>query len=365
MLESPFDMFRHLSVVFVGLLCVVAFTLPGLGASALTVAGSGDAIPYPTSTNTYAVTNGGKAVQVPSGMVYVPAGSFTFGSGATASNVTLEAFCIGKFPVTEAEYKAFADSTGLRDLPRHWRNGAYPEGRANHPVPNVSLNEALRYCEWVSSRTGWKVTIPSAAQWEKAARGPKGFLYPWGNWADVSYRGGELKTRFNFNAVTAVQYLTTKSNVTATYNNRRSPFFGMVTNAGRIAAYDSRSNAIFLAVSPEGGVRGWVNHETWTGFIYTDVFSALNERGGNTSPVGAYPEGVSGYGCHDMAGNLWNWTTTMITARTGAEAGKQVNEIRGGSWYATGNSCRSTGIGEGRAAWEAYNTVGFRVVMIP
>jgi len=78
--------------------------------------------------------------------------------------------------------------------------------------------------------------------------------------------------------------------------------------------------------------------------------------------VGSYPEGVSSYGCYDMAGNLWNWTATIITARTGAEVGKHVNEIRGGSWYATGNSCRSIGIGEGRAASGVYNTVGFRIV---
>jgi formylglycine-generating enzyme required for sulfatase activity len=358
-------MIKSFTVVVMSLVCGSAVVAANLAGTRLTVAANGDPIFYPTSTNSYAVTNAGVVVWVPVGMVYVPAGSLTFGSGATTSNVTLEAFCISRFPVTEAEYKAFADATGLRGLPRHWRDGTYPQGRANHPVPNVSLNDALAYCEWVSSRTGWKVTVPSAAQWEKAARGPKGFIYPWGNWTDVSYRNGELKTRFNFNAVTAVQYLTKDANVRVTYNNRRSPFFGMVTNAGRIAAYDSRSNATFLAVSLEGGVRGWVNHETWTGFIYTDVFSALNERGGNTSPVGAYPDGVSGYGCHDMAGNLWNWTSTLITARNGAEAGKEVNEIRGGSWYATGNSCRSTGIGEGRAASGAYNTVGFRVVMPP
>ena len=334
-------------------------------ATYITVAGNGDGISYPTATNTYTVTNGGKVVQVPVGMVYVPAGSFTYGTGATATNVVLDRFCIGKFPVTEAEYKVFADATHRQDLPQHWRNGTYPEGKANHPTPYVSLTDALKYCAWVSANTGWKVTIPTAAQWEKAARGPQGFLYPWGNSPEVSYRNGVLKTRFNFNAVTAVKYLTTLANTPARFDNQRSPFFGMVMNAGRIAAYDSQSNATLLAVSPEGGVRGWVNHQTWTGFIYTDVFTKLNERGGNTSAVGSYPDGVSGYGCHDMAGNVWNWTTTIITARNGAEAGKQVNEIRGGSWYATGRSCQSISIGEGRAGRSAYNTVGFRVVMIP
>jgi len=334
-------------------------------AISLTTAANGEAILYPIATNTYAVTNNGKVVQVPVGMVFIPAGPFTFGNGAAASSVNLEAYCIGKFSVTEAEYKAFADATHLPDLPQHWRNGTYPEGRANHPVPYVSLTDALKYCVWVSAATGWNVTLPTAAQWEKAARGPHGYLYPWGNSPDVSYQNGRLKTRFNFNAVTAVKYLTTLANTPATFDNRRSPFYGMAMNAGRIAAYDSRSNVTFLAVSPEGGVRGWVNHQTWTGFIYTDLFTKLNERGGNTSTVGSYPDGVSGYGCLDMAGNVWNWTTTIITARNGAEAGRQVNEIRGGSWYATGRSCQSISIGEGRIGQGAYNTVGFRIVMIP
>jgi len=252
-------------------------------ATNITVAANGDAILYPTATNAYAVTNNGNIIQAPVGMVYIPPGSFTYGTGATATNLTLDGFCIGKFPVTEAEYKAFTDGTQLRNLPRHWRNGTYPEGRANHPVPHVSLTDAQKYCAWVSSNTGWEVTIPTAAQWEKAARGPNGYLYPWGNSPDVSYRNGVLKTRFNFNAVTAVHYLTALPNSPATYNHRKSPFFGVVTNVGWIAGYDSRSNATFLAVSPNGGVRGWVNHETWTGFIYTDVFAALNERGGQLS----------------------------------------------------------------------------------
>lgn len=331
----------------------------------LTTAANGEAILYPAAANTYTVTNGGKVVQVPHGMVYIPAGPFMFGTGTGATNMNLDAYCIGKFPVTEAEYKAFADATHLKNLPAHWRNGTYPEGKANHPVSNVSLMNAMKYCAWVSANTGWNVTIPKAAQWEKAARGTNGFLYPWGDSPEVSYRDGVLKTRFNFNAVTAVSYLTVLSNTPAMFDNPHSPFFGMVTNAGRIATYTARSNATFLAVSPEGVVRGWANHQTWTGFIYTDIFTKLNARGGNTSAVGSYPDGVSSYGCYGMAGNVWNWTTTAITARNGAEFGRSTYEIRGGSWFANAASCRSTSVGEGRVGRLAYNTVGFRIVMIP
>jgi hypothetical protein len=66
-----------------------------------------------------------------------------------------------------------------------------------------------------------------------------------------------------------------------------------------------------------------------------------------------------------MGGNLWHWTTTTFVATNGAEAGQTVNMVRGGSWYSTGASCKTYDIGEGRSATGAYNSVGFRVAMIP
>jgi len=66
-----------------------------------------------------------------------------------------------------------------------------------------------------------------------------------------------------------------------------------------------------------------------------------------------------------MAGNVWNWCDTQIVATNGFERGNTVNEIRGGSWYSPIASCRSIRTGEGRSGRLAYNTVGFRLVMIP
>lgn len=65
-----------------------------------------------------------------------------------------------------------------------------------------------------------------------------------------------------------------------------------------------------------------------------------------------------------MWGNCWEWTSTEIVARNGAERGKNVNAIKGGSWYANKSSCRTDYSGEGRRAEGCYNTVGFRVVQI-
>ena len=64
-----------------------------------------------------------------------------------------------------------------------------------------------------------------------------------------------------------------------------------------------------------------------------------------------------------MAGNAYEWTSTLITATNGAERGKEVNDVRGGSWYSTGRSGMSLGTGEGRARLGGYHSVGFRIAM--
>jgi formylglycine-generating enzyme required for sulfatase activity len=336
-----------------------------LPAAYVTVSANDVKIPDPTGTKTYTVTDAGRTIQVPEVMAYIPAGDFTYGAGSAAKKVHLDGFSIGKFDVTNAEYKAFLDADGSRRAPRYWSNGTFPEGKANHPIVYVSLDDALAYCDWVSKKTGWKVTIPTAEQWEKAARGPKGTLFPWGDSSDIRYQDGVMTSKYNFNGVIAAQCLKNNPKQAVTYNNQRSKYFGTKTTVDRIAAFDSNGNAKYLAISPNGMVSGWVNHDTYTGFIYTDLFTTLNNAGGNTSAVGSYEDGKSGYGIYDMAGNVWDWCDSTLVSTNGAERGKTVNEIRGGSWYAMAGSCKSISIGEGRGARGAYNTVGFRIIVVP
>ncbi|MBI2511117.1 MAG: SUMF1/EgtB/PvdO family nonheme iron enzyme [Opitutae bacterium] len=330
----------------------------------LTTDASGNVIPHPADTTTYAVVDGTTTVQVPTNMIYVPAGSFTYGNGSSAASVTLDAFCIGRYEVTNAEWKAYLDANSLKTYPAHWSAGTYPAGKANHPVLYVSLNSALAYCAWVSAQTGWSITVPTAYQWEKAARGPSGNLYPWSNTLDASYNSstGALITKFNYNGVTAAYYLYNSPTLAVSYTNAASSYYGQSTTVSRIAAYDTSGSATYFSINSSGSVSGWVNHDTYTGFIYTSLFDTIMSTGGNTSAVGAYPASKSAYGCHDMAGNVFEWTTTVSTASNGAEAGQSVNQVRGGSWYANGTSGRSIDIGEGRSASGAFNTVGFRVV---
>lgn len=121
-------------------------------------------------------------------MVTVPAGEFVMGDGERQHQVNVSEYRIGKYPVTNAEYKQFADETGHR-IPNTNRNDEfdwetekhlYPQGKANHPVVRVSWDDAQVYCEWLSKKTGRKFRLPTEAEWEKAARGVDGREYPWG-----------------------------------------------------------------------------------------------------------------------------------------------------------------------------------------
>jgi len=94
--------------------------------------------------------------------------------------VTLIPFEIGRYPVTNAEYAAFVEATG-HTVPRHWREGRFPEELADHPVVHVTWRDALAYVAWLRERTEQPYRLPSEAEWEKTARGDDGRLWPWGN----------------------------------------------------------------------------------------------------------------------------------------------------------------------------------------
>jgi sulfatase modifying factor 1 len=144
--------------------------------------------------------------------LYVPAGPFkmgdNFGDGLPREKpvhtVDVDAFYIGKFEVTNAEWKAFRDSPdyddaslwpGNRVMPKtqipYWiqanNHGGGTPGTENYPVLGVNWDGATAYCNWISKQTGKKYRLPTEAEWEKAARGTDQRRYPWGNTIDHSY----------------------------------------------------------------------------------------------------------------------------------------------------------------------------------
>lgn len=96
--------------------------------------------------------------------------------------VDLPTFYIASTPITNLQYAIFAMSGGEKcKLPRHWKSQFPSESIHSHPVVNVSLEDVLTFCRWLSKLTQKPYRLPTEAEWEKAARGDNGFLYPWGN----------------------------------------------------------------------------------------------------------------------------------------------------------------------------------------
>ena len=81
-----------------------------------------------------------------------------------------ENISIGYAPVTNREYAEFLEATG-RKAPRGWSNGTMPGDKANHPVVNVSYEDALAYCKYLTERDGGgaRYRLPTEAEWEAAA----------------------------------------------------------------------------------------------------------------------------------------------------------------------------------------------------
>lgn len=125
-------------------------------------------------------------------MIAIPAGPFLRGSTEQTGRdderpqrtVHVDAFAIDSVEVTNARYLAFVEATGHRHPPNPFGEGTLTsaEGVEHLPVVQVNWHDAADYCQWAGKR------LPTEAEWEKAARGGDGRLYPWGNEAPTSER---------------------------------------------------------------------------------------------------------------------------------------------------------------------------------
>jgi formylglycine-generating enzyme required for sulfatase activity len=121
----------------------------------------------------------------PPGMAYVPGGEFMMGSddgdafSRPAHTIKVEPFFIDQTEVTNEAYLEFVKATD-HEAPFGWVNGKYPDGQANFPVTGVTWYDAAEFAAWKGKR------LPTEAEWEFAARGTDGRVYPWGNDPDPS-----------------------------------------------------------------------------------------------------------------------------------------------------------------------------------
>jgi formylglycine-generating enzyme required for sulfatase activity/predicted MPP superfamily phosphohydrolase len=243
-------------------------------------------------------------------LVRVPAGPFLMGSDLEKDKyawdnerpqhfVEFPEYYISKYAVTNAQYAVFVKAAGHR-VPRGWGEDRLLEGKKDHPVVSVSWYDAVAFCAWLSLESGRQVMLPSEAEWEKAARGPDGRVYPWGD-------------------------------------DRPTP---------ELCNYNYNMNI------------------------------------GGTTPVGEYsPQGDSPYGCADMAGNVWEWTSSLWDKDVGnptyaypydpdddredLEASNEHRRVlRGGSFDNKSEDIRSayriSNVPDARGPM-----IGFRVVMTP
>src|SRR3990167_7167618 len=139
-------------------------------------------------------------------MVFIPAGEFIMGNDDVDTEgfakefgirkghfyedekpmrkIFLQGFYIDKYEVTNKKYKSFIDAASYPPPPS-WENGMHPVNQSNYPATNITWFDAHGYCTWAGKR------LPTEEEWEKAARGPDGNKYPWGN--EYDEKKGNLK----------------------------------------------------------------------------------------------------------------------------------------------------------------------------
>ena len=119
-------------------------------------------------------------IDITENMVLIPAGMFLMGSDSTNSDeapmqsLYQPPFYIDRHEVTNADYKDFIETTD-HPAPTHWPDRMFPSGEDNYPIVGISWYDAQAYAQWRGKR------LPTEVEWEKAARGDDGRIYPWGD----------------------------------------------------------------------------------------------------------------------------------------------------------------------------------------
>jgi len=262
--------------------------------------------------------------------VFVPRGRFWMGDAGDREaplheNETLDDdYWIGESPVTVAQFRQFVEASGYA---RH-SDEALQEPE-NRPVASVTWYDALAFCRWLDARwrarlpAGWQVTLPSEAEWEKAARGG----------VDIPHR----------------------------------PIRACLADGWAPPPCALQANPETQRIYPWG--------DRW------DAERANAEQDiGQTTTAGCFSRGRSPAGCEDMAGNVWEWTRSLwgkewakpdfgypydahdATREDLSAEDDMLRVVRGGSWHDRRVSARCAVRG-GRHPLSWSDDGGFRVLL--
>ena len=110
----------------------------------------------------------------------LPGKAYRLGERDGEREVTLERMLIGRWPVVNAHARRFFEATGRPAGPALAARLEAP-ALADHPVTDVSFDDAVAFCHWVSAKLGRPVRLPTGDEWEAAARGSDGRAWPWGD----------------------------------------------------------------------------------------------------------------------------------------------------------------------------------------
>ena len=162
-----------------------------------------------------------------------------FGKKGESKTFDIPAFAIAKYPVTNAQFGKFIEAGGYGQKkwwtdegwqekeqekwaePRFWQEQKW--NGAQQPVVGVSWYEAIAFCLWLSEVSGEKILLPTEQQWQRAAQGDDGRVYPWGNDWDCERCANSVKPCIS-NSTTPV----------TEYAGKGDSPFGVVDMAGNV-----------------------------------------------------------------------------------------------------------------------------------
>ncbi len=227
------------------------------------------------------------AAKPPEGaMVVVPAGEFMMGSAAGDSDeqpehkVHVDAFSMDVYEVTVGQYAAFLQAKGI-DPPSDWKTMNQP-AHQKRPIANVDSTDASAYCKWAGKR------LPTEAEWEKAARGTDGRIYPWGNDPPTPLHANFGKTEWSNHGVLAP---------VGSFESGKSPY-GIYDMAGNVWEWVSdwydynyyKSSPSLNPTGPSSGGTKAIRGGAWNS-------NPRAMRSSNRSLISPTDQGLNGFRC--------------------------------------------------------------------